>query len=85
VKAAVLGALAGTVLAYAGAAVIALAVAAGGGNVDIGVGPLGAVAVQSAEGGTSVTLGPLLLVVPVVGAAANAAAAWIVGLRRPPG
>jgi hypothetical protein len=81
VRAAVFGALAGAVLAYAGAAVIALAVAAGGGGVDIGIGPLAAVGVESGDGGTSFTLGPLLLVVPVVTAAANAVAAWFVARR----
>lgn len=81
-RAGVLGALAGAVLAYAGAAVVALAVAAAGGSVDIGVGALGAVAVERGEHGTSFTLGPMLLVVPMIGAATNAGAAWVVARRR---
>jgi hypothetical protein len=84
VRAAVLGALAGAVLGYAGAAVVALAVSAAGGGVDIAVGRLGALAVERGADGTSITLGPMLLVVPAVASAANAAAAWFVGRRRGP-
>ena len=61
---------------------IALAVVATGGGVDIAVGPLAALAVERGEDGTALTFGPLLIVMPAVVGGANAAAAWLVTRRR---
>jgi hypothetical protein len=78
----VLGLVAVGALAYVAAATVALAVAAAGREVVVGVGPLVLVAVDRLPNEDSVTtLGPGLLVVAVVGGVVNGGVAAVLAHR----
>jgi hypothetical protein len=73
-----LGATAVGALAYAAASTIGLAVAASGGELTLGLGPLGILSVERlVDGGSATTLGPGILVLAAAGGLANAAAAAV--------
>jgi hypothetical protein len=68
-------------LAYAVAAAAAVIVQAGGGVLDVHVGPLVLVAVERSGAVTSTMFGPGLLAVAALGGLANAAAAALLARR----
>ena len=68
-------------LAYAVAAAAALVVQAGGGVLDIHVGPLVLVAVERSGATTSTLFGPGLLAVAALGGLVNVAAAALLARR----
>jgi hypothetical protein len=77
-RAFLLGAAAVGAMVYAAATTVALAVAAAGGELALGVGPLVAVAVEPLpEGGSATTLGPGIAALAVAGGLINAAAAVV--------
>ena len=80
-RALLLGALAGAVLAYVAAATVALAVSAAGAELVVAAGPLVFVAVERARDGSETTFGAGLAVLPLLCGCANAVAAWILRPR----
>jgi hypothetical protein len=81
-----LGAIAVGVLAYAGAAALAVGAQAAGRSLVVGLGPLVVVSVEREASDAVTTFGPGLLVVSIVGGCVNLAAArlvrWKAGGRR---
>lgn len=84
VKAAVLGALATGLLAYACAVGLAVLAQAGERALGIHAGPLVLVAVERTPGGTATTFGSGLLVVALLGGIVNALLAVALARRRKP-
>jgi hypothetical protein len=80
-RALVLGALAGAVLAYVAAMTAALALSAAGTEVEIAAGPLVFLAVDRTADGVETTFGPGLTVIPVLFALTNALAATLLAHR----
>ena len=80
-KAFVLGSLALGIVGYAVAAALAVAAQAGGTTIDIGVGPLRFVSVTLEGASRVTTFGPGILVLALVGGAANVAAAQLIRRR----
>jgi hypothetical protein len=80
-RAFVLGAVAGAVLAYVAAATAALAASVSGTELEAAVGPVVFVAVERVVGGTEVTFGPGLAAISVSCGVVNAAVAAILALR----
>ena len=80
-RALLLGALAGAVLAYVAAGTVALAVSAAGAELVVAVGPVVFLAVERAGDGSETTFGAGLAVLPLVCGGANAVAALIMWAR----
>ena len=76
-----LGAIAVGVLAYAGAAALAVGAQAAGRSLIVGLGPLVVVSVEREASDAITTFGPGLLVVAVLGGCVNLAAARLIGRR----
>jgi hypothetical protein len=76
-----LGAIALGVLAYAGAAALAVGAQAAGRSLVVGLGPLVVVSVEREASDSVTTFGPGLLVVSILGGCANLAAARLVRRR----
>jgi hypothetical protein len=76
-----LGAIALGVLAYAGAAALAVGAQAAGRSLVVGLGPLVLVSVEREASEVVTTFGPGLLVVAILGGCANLAAARLVRRR----
>ncbi len=80
-RALVLGALAGAVLAYVAAVTAVLALSASGGELALAFGPVVFLAVDRTAEGVVTTFGPGLTAIPVVCALANALAATVLAHR----
>ena len=76
-----LGAIAAGVLAYAGAAALAVGAQAAGRSLIVGLGPLVVVSVERQASDAITTFGPGLLVVAVLGGCVNLVAARLLGRR----
>jgi len=76
-----LGAIALGVLAYAGAAALAVGAQAAGRSLVVGLGPLVLVSVEREASNAVTTFGPGLLVVATLGGCVNLAAARLVRRR----
>lgn len=76
-----LGAIAVGVLAYAGAAALAVGAQTAGRSLVVGLGPLVVVSVEREASDAITTFGPGLLVVATFGGCVNLAAAWLVRWR----
>jgi hypothetical protein len=76
-----LGAIALGVLAYAGAAALAVGAQAAGRSLVVGFGPLVLVSVEREASNAVTTFGPGLLVVAILGGCVNLAAARLVRRR----
>ena len=77
-RAFLLGAAAGAVLAYVAAATAALVAAGSGAVPHLAVGPVALLVVERSAGGTETTFGAGLVLVPLVGGVANVVAAPVV-------
>jgi hypothetical protein len=80
-RAFVLGTVAVGVLAYAGAAALAVGAQAGGRSLSVGLGPVIVVSVERAASAAVTTFGPGLLALAVLGGLANVVAALLVRRR----
>lgn len=81
-KAAVLGAVAAGLVAYACAVALAVLAQSGGRALDVRVGPLVLVAVERTGEGTTTTFGSGLLVAALLGGIANVLLAVALARRR---
>lgn len=82
VRAFLLGALAVSVVAWAGLTVIAIAAQSAGRDILVGLGPLVLLEVERGSTGAEATFGLALLGLAVVGGAVNALTAEILARRR---
>jgi hypothetical protein len=80
-RALTLGALAGAVLGYVTAAAVGLLLSAAGAEITIAAGPVVFLSTSSSAHGSETTLGPGLLLLPVLCGAGNAVAAAILAGR----
>ena len=80
-KAFVLGAVAFGILAYAGAASLAVATQAAGGSLRAGLGPIVVVSVETEGSLAATTFGSGLLLVAIVGGLLNLVAARLIRRR----
>jgi hypothetical protein len=78
-RAALLGVVAGGVLAYVAAATVALALTVGDAQTTVAAGPLLLLAVERTTDGTSTTFGVGLMAIAAVCGLLNAVLAWALG------